>query len=99
MGGAPFVYNISFHLKKSKEILLYRKEHLMRILIIRHGDPNYVNDTLTEKGWKEAGCLAEKLAEEKLDYIYVSPLGRAKDTASVTLKTLGKEAVEYEWLR
>ena len=71
----------------------------MRILIIRHGDPNYVNDTLTEKGWKEALCLAEKLAGDKLDYIYVSPLGRAKDTASVTLKMLGKEAVEYEWLR
>ncbi len=22
----------------------------MRILLIRHGDPDYVNDTLTEKG-------------------------------------------------
>ena len=26
----------------------------MRILIVRHGDPNYELDTLTETGWKEA---------------------------------------------
>ena len=24
----------------------------MRILIVRHGDPNYELDTLTETGWK-----------------------------------------------
>ena len=33
----------------------------MKILIIRHGDPNYELDTLTEKGWKEAEKLAEKI--------------------------------------
>ena len=37
----------------------------MRILIIRHGDPDYANDTLTEKGHKEAKLLAEKLKKEK----------------------------------
>ena len=25
----------------------------MRILIIRHGDPDYEHDSLTEKGWRE----------------------------------------------
>ena len=32
----------------------------MRILMIRHGDPDYVNDTLTEKGWREAALLADR---------------------------------------
>ena len=31
----------------------------MRILLIRHGDPDYDNDTLTEKGRREAALLAE----------------------------------------
>ena len=63
----------------------------MRILIIRHGDPDYANDTLTEKGHKEAQLLAQKLGKEKIDYIYCSPLGRAKETCAYTAKALGKE--------
>ena len=49
----------------------------MRILMIRHGDPDYVNDTLTEKGWREAAILSERIAKMKVDEFYVSPLGRA----------------------
>ena len=36
----------------------------MKLVIVRHGDPDYTIDSLTEKGWKEAGYLAERL--EKL---------------------------------
>ena len=71
----------------------------MRILIVRHGDPDYEIDSLTEKGWGEAGHLAERLASEKIDAFYVSPLGRAKDTASLTLKCTGRTAEEKEWLK
>lgn len=71
----------------------------MRLLIVRHGDPDYSIDSLTEKGWKEAEYLAERLAEVDVDYYYVSPLGRAKDTASLTLNRLGRTAVECPWLR
>ena len=39
----------------------------MRILIIRHGDPDYAKDSLTEKGWREAEYLADKLEKEKID--------------------------------
>ena len=39
----------------------------MRILIVRHGDPDYEIDSLTEKGWVEAGHLSERLASEKID--------------------------------
>ncbi len=71
----------------------------MRILIVRHGDPNYELDTLTEKGWREAELLSNRLEKEKIDAFYVSPLGRAKDTASLTLKKFGATAEECPWLR
>lgn len=71
----------------------------MRILIIRHGDPDYSIDSLTEKGWREAEYLADKLEKERLDAIYCSPLGRARDTAGCTLKRTGKTAKTLGWLR
>ena len=70
----------------------------MRILIVRHGEPDYAHDTLTEKGWREAELLSERLCKEKIDDFYVSPLGRAKDTASLTLKKMNREAVVLDWL-
>lgn len=71
----------------------------MKLLIVRHGDPDYEKDSLTEKGWREAEYLAEKLEKIDAAAYYVSPLGRAKDTASCTLKRVHKKAVECEWLR
>ena len=71
----------------------------MKILIIRHGDPDYSIDSLTEKGWREAELLSERLIKADIDDFYCSPLGRAKDTASPTLKKLGKEAEILEWLQ
>jgi probable phosphoglycerate mutase len=73
----------------------------MRILIIRHGDPDYEKDTLTEKGKREAALLAEKFRKEKIDFFYSSPLGRAKDTCMYAAKALGKEkeVVIKDWLR
>lgn len=72
---------------------------LLKLLIIRHGDPDYTIDSLTEKGWREAEYLAERMARVNAQYYYVSPLGRARDTASVTLKKLGRTAEECPWLR
>ena len=71
----------------------------MRLIIVRHGDPDYSIDSLTPKGWREAELLSVRLCKEKVDAFYVSPLGRAKDTASVTLKKLNRTAVECQWLR
>lgn len=71
----------------------------MKILIIRHGDPDYSIDSLTQKGWKEAEYLAERMAKLDVKEFYVSPLGRAKDTASLTLEKMGREAHTCEWLR
>ncbi|MBQ9714587.1 MAG: histidine phosphatase family protein [Clostridia bacterium] len=73
----------------------------MRILIIRHGDPDYANDTLTEKGHREAALLAQKLGKEKIDYFYSSPLGRARHTCDYVARAHGREQdiVEKDWLQ
>ena len=73
----------------------------MRIIFIRHGDPNYVQDKLTEKGKREAALLGENvnyLELGKSDF-YVSPLGRAQETAKIMLKNSSKPIVIKEWLR
>ena len=71
----------------------------MKLLIIRHGDPDYEIDSLTEKGWREAGFLAERIAPMNVRSYFVSPLGRARDTASLTLKKAGRTAEVLDWLR
>lgn len=71
----------------------------MKLIFIRHGDPDYVNDSLTEKGRREAKLLAGWLKNRRIDEIYQSPLGRARDTASYTLRLLEREAETLEWLR
>lgn len=71
----------------------------MKILIIRHGDPDYSIDSLTEKGWREADLLAERIAPLPIKNYYVSPLGRAQDTAAATLKKAGRSAETLPWLR
>ena len=71
----------------------------MRLIIIRHGDPDYSADSLTEKGWREAELLADRICRREVKDFYVSPLGRARDTASLTLKRLGRTAVECDWLK
>ena len=71
----------------------------MKILLIRHGDPDYEHDTLTEQGWVEAELLARRLQSAAIDDFYLSPLGRAQDTAGVTLKALGRTGETLPWLR
>ena len=66
----------------------------MRILFIRHGDPDYANDTLTEKGHREAALLAERAESLNMGECFVSPLGRARHTADYCLKKTGKDARE-----
>ena len=34
----------------------------MKLLLIRHGDPDYENDCLTPVGQREAEALAERIA-------------------------------------
>lgn len=71
----------------------------MYLYIIRHGDPDYVTDTLTERGVKQAEAAAVRLAAVKLDKIYSSPLGRARQTAEPTARLLGLDVQIEEWSR
>lgn len=70
----------------------------MKLIIVRHAEPDYSIDSLTEKGFKEAEFLAQRLKKIKIDDVYVSRLGRAQDTARPYLKATGKTAEVCDWL-
>ena len=42
----------------------------MRIIIIRHGDPDYEKDCLTELGHKQAALAAKRLMVEGIETIF-----------------------------
>lgn len=71
----------------------------MKLLIVRHGDPDYSIDSLTPKGHDEARALADRLCRLPISAAYVSPLGRAQDTAAYTLDRLGITPTVCDWLR
>ena len=47
----------------------------MKLMIIRHGDPDYSIDSLTTTGWEEAELLAERLCKLNIKAFYCSPMG------------------------
>ncbi|MBR4224355.1 MAG: histidine phosphatase family protein [Oscillospiraceae bacterium] len=63
----------------------------MRLLFIRHGEPDYGNDCLTETGHIQAQRCAERLKSEGIDLIFSSSMGRARQTAQYTADILGKD--------
>lgn len=71
----------------------------MKLIFIRHGDPNYENDSLTEKGRREAQLLAKKVQKMKIDKCFLSPLGRAQQTAHACIDAMGITGISYDWLR
>ena len=64
----------------------------MRLILVRHGEPDYEHDCLTEKGKKQAEIVARRLMKEGIEEIYSSPLGRARQTAEpfAELSGIGK---------
>ena len=54
----------------------------MRIVFVRHGEPDYARDCLTENGREQAMAAAKRLRGEGIEAIYSSPLGRAAETAA-----------------
>ncbi len=65
--------------------------------IIRHADPDYANNTITEFGHLEAKALADFLKSSDIDKIYTSPLGRAIDTALPLCEVLGIDYTVLPW--
>lgn len=75
------------------------------ILLARHGETEWnregrrqghLNSPLTVKGAGQAAGLAEALAGRRIDGIFCSPLGRARETARVVGNRLDIEPVEVE---
>lgn len=72
----------------------------MRLIFIRHGDPDYANDNLTEKGKREVALLTERICKWKnITAFYTSPMGRAKATGKPSLEKLNRTATEFKWLQ
>lgn len=82
----------------------------MLLYIIRHGDPIYNPDSLTELGKRQAEAIGKRLAVHGVDRIYSSPLIRAQQTAEPCSILTKKEvviepffsennAVQYFWDR
>ena len=64
----------------------------MEIVLIRHAEPEWVKDgksvvnpPLTVRGSRQAELLGQRLAEEKFDHVFASPLQRTHLTAQPTL--------------
>ncbi|NLN55651.1 MAG: histidine phosphatase family protein [Clostridiales bacterium] len=75
----------------------YKKGDYMILDIIRHADPDYANNTITEFGKLEAKALADFLKDENIDRIYTSPLGRAIDTAKPLCEIKRMDYVILPW--
>lgn len=71
----------------------------MKILIVRHAEPDYSIDSLTKKGFREAELVSKRIEKLSVKEFYVSTMGRAKDTARPTLEKMGREAIYCDWLR
>ncbi|MBQ8160403.1 MAG: histidine phosphatase family protein [Clostridia bacterium] len=56
----------------------------MRIIFVRHGEPDYERDCLTGTGRLQAEAAGERLMREGISEIYASPMGRARETAACT---------------
>ena len=70
----------------------------MELWFARHAEPDYENDSITEKGVREARLLAERLSKQEFAAVYCSPMGRAKKTASYTLEKIKMKPTIYDWL-
>lgn len=70
----------------------------MRIIFVRHGEPDYVRDCLTDEGRLQAAAAAERLAGEGICEIYASPCGRAAETASYTASRLGMPVTILDYM-
>ena len=71
----------------------------MRLLLVRHGHPNYELDCLTPLGHLQAKAAAERLEKEKIDVFYASTCGRAVETAEHTASRYGLPVTQLPFMR
>lgn len=63
----------------------------MKIIFVRHGEPDYIKDCLTENGKKQAKNVAVRLKDQHIKAVFSSPMGRAKESAFYTASELGQD--------
>ena len=71
----------------------------MYLYFVRHGDPDYEKDCLTDLGKEQAELVSKRLALIPFDRIYTSSMGRAKETAAPTCRIFQKEPVVLDWAK
>lgn len=69
----------------------------MRIYFVRHGEPNYELDCLTELGKYQAEETSKHLKDLPIERIYASDHGRAVETASFTANKLNLDIIKCPW--
>lgn len=69
----------------------------MFLYYMRHGEPIYDPDSLTEWGHKQAAALSKRLQTINFSQIYSSSSIRAQMTAQPTCDALKKEKIILEW--
>lgn len=69
----------------------------MLLYLIRHGDPIYEPDSLTELGEKQAEALSKRLEILGFDKVFVSSSERAILTAKPTCEKIGIEPTVLDW--
>lgn len=72
----------------------------MHLIFIRHADPDYSADSVTEKGRRELELLSGRISKMDITDAFVSPMGRAQVTAKVCLASKPSlKAKTLPWLR
>lgn len=71
----------------------------MLLYIVRHGDPVYETDSLTERGRLQAEAVGKRIYDSKIDRIFSSPMGRARETAEPACRLLNLECNIEEWAK
>ena len=71
----------------------------MRIVFVRHGHPNYVDDCLTELGHQHAEAASLRLLDEGIGEIFSSSCGRAYETAQHTAEKLNLPITKCDFIR
>ena len=69
----------------------------MLLYIVRHGDPDYATDSLTERGILQAEAVGKRIAAANIDRIFTSPMGRARQTAEPACRLLGLTPTVENW--
>ena len=70
---------------------------IMILYYVRHGDPIYDPDSLTELGHKQAKALAKRFSLYGLDEVYSSPSKRAMQTAKPTSELTKLKITEVDF--